>query len=166
MTDRTSKTVSTVSEDTLAEAIVCCDSWEPEARLIGNVRAVALGDLLRELRGRRREFSDETPAKPVAWRYVIDSGYEPHARYGYSDHPVSDGTPLYERQSSPLKTTSPQPSAFDQATPYQPSRDLGIREGKTTAPQCIWRTGCKSPDLCQRNQMCIPGGEHLGEGKP
>lgn len=63
MTSSSSKTVSTVSDDVLAEAIVCCDSWEPDARLIGNVRAVDLGDLLRELRGRRRESLAESAAR-------------------------------------------------------------------------------------------------------
>ena len=34
----------------LSHAIECCDAWEPGARLIGNVPAKELGDMLRALR--------------------------------------------------------------------------------------------------------------------
>lgn len=42
-----------VGMDVLLAAIACCDGWEPDVRLIGNVRAVELGRLLRELQQRR-----------------------------------------------------------------------------------------------------------------
>lgn len=42
-----------MSDDVLAQAIACCDAWEPQVRLIGNVQAVDLGNLLRELLARR-----------------------------------------------------------------------------------------------------------------
>jgi hypothetical protein len=42
-----------VGMDVLLAAIACCDAWEPDVRLIGNVRAVELGGLLRELQRRR-----------------------------------------------------------------------------------------------------------------
>lgn len=82
-----------VSDDVLAEAIVCCDSWEPHARLIGNVGAKELGDLLRELRKRRlaAELGGVIPAtfnmKPVPYEsgvtYYSCQHYPPDALRRY-----------------------------------------------------------------------------------
>lgn len=29
---------------------------------------------------------------------------------------------------------------------------------KASAPQCIWKTGCKHPEVCKANLRCVPGG--------
>lgn len=41
--------------------------------------------------------SSERDAKPVAWRYVVDSPYELRPRYAYSETEIRGATPLYTR---------------------------------------------------------------------
>lgn len=52
-----------VGMDVLLQAIACCNAWEPNVRLIGNVRAVDLGDSLRELQSRRNADSADEVQK-------------------------------------------------------------------------------------------------------
>lgn len=59
--------------DSLEAAIFCCDSWVPEARLIGNVRAITLGNLLRELATLKAVPVDADDARLVAYLRSITS---------------------------------------------------------------------------------------------
>lgn len=59
-----------VADTILSEAIDCCRSWEPEVRLIGNVRAIDLRDLLLEL-WKHRNVPASTPEPPA----VLPEGF-------------------------------------------------------------------------------------------
>jgi len=48
-----------------------------------------------------KPVATETSAAPVAWRRLIDSPYETHPRYGYTEEPFAGATPLYERPPTP-----------------------------------------------------------------
>jgi hypothetical protein len=41
--------------------------------------------------------AETTTERPVAWRRLINSAYEKHARYGYSEDEIKGGEPLYAR---------------------------------------------------------------------
>lgn len=89
------------------------------------------------------------PEKPVAWRKLINSAYETHPRWGYSEDEIHGGEPLYAHPAE--KTTEPRYQticgtcgeehrlnqyynhSFNPSGEERAKADLerGIREGKT-----------------------------------
>lgn len=53
----------------------------------------------------------ETSPEPVAWRKLINSPYERHPRYGYSEEEIKGGEPLYHLHNRPDVMNPPQSAA-------------------------------------------------------
>lgn len=78
---------------------------------------------------------------PVAWRRLIDSPYEKHPRYGYTEEPFDGGTPLYEHSAI---ETEAEPAEIAGARLVGHAGDCAlVRDASASRCTCHLFMGCR-----------------------
>jgi hypothetical protein len=144
----------------LADAALNTLEAHPETECCAVTRARALAALATPSAQMKQEETRAYRAKDCVCEHPFDltiPGSHHHRSCPLRD-PRSDLTPPVEPAASiaTRSTTKHQPSAFDQTSPPLWDSTSAVPMVEPKHIPCVWRTGCRHPDVCQKERCCVP----------